>query len=82
MTKPVQGLPEGGSAHKEIHLLSCLQIERRLDDTVDQLISQYGPNGTSQDHLLDSVQKQVLFYLNMMTSSFGVAGDAVHELDY
>lgn len=67
MTTPLRNLPEGGSAHKKIHLLSCLQIERRLDDTVDQLIIQYGPDGTSQDHLLDSVQKQVLFYLNMMS---------------
>lgn len=67
MTKPVQNLPEGGSAHKKIHLLSRLQIERRLDDTVDQLISEYGPDGTSQNHLLDSVQKQVLLYLNLMS---------------
>ncbi|XP_003965830.2 CD82 antigen [Takifugu rubripes] len=39
-------------------LINRDKIERRVDDTVDQLISQYDPDGTSQNHLLDSVQKQ------------------------
>lgn len=40
-------------------VLSSRQIGRSLAETVDQLISQYGPDRTGPNRLLDSVQRQV-----------------------
>lgn len=37
----------------------CCQIAGSLDETVDQMIIQYSSNRTSQDQLLDSIQKHV-----------------------
>lgn len=40
-------------------VLSSFQIGGSLDETVDQLISQYSPDRTGPNRLLDSIQRQV-----------------------